>query len=425
MLNDSDLEAAAAVDEARLWRRHAAMAAIGATANGGVNRPALSAEDGAARALLASWACRRGFAVAVDAIGNMFVRRAGTDPDAWPILTGSHMDTQPTGGRFDGIYGVLAGFEVLEALEDRGIATRRPVEVAAWTNEEGNRFQPGAMGSAVFSGVFDFAAMLDVEDRAGIRVATALADTLRATPDALARGVPGFPLDGYVEAHIEQGPRLEAAGMTIGVVSGVQGHRRFLVDVIGEEAHAAAAPRRQRKDALLAAARIVTVLARALADDADSIRFTVGRFDVHPNGPGIVPGRVTFTINLNHPELAVLEACERQIRFAVAAEAAPCTASISTMTAREPVVFSPSVMDLIRRGADGLALAHMEMLSHAGHDAMHLARVCPSGMIFVPCLAGISHNEAESATSADLAAGARVLAATLVAMAQAPSVITP
>jgi N-carbamoyl-L-amino-acid hydrolase len=328
------------------------------------------------------------------------------------------MDTQPTGGRFDGIYGVLAGFEVLEALEDAGIATRRPVEVVAWTNEEGNRFQPGAMGSAVFAGVLALPAMLAVRDLAGISVAQAVAESLRLAPAEPRPGV-GFPIDGYVEAHIEQGPRLEEAQRTIGVVSGVQGHRRYMVAVEGEVAHAAATPRRRRKDALIAAANIVSALALALADEADTIRFTVGRFVVHPNAPGVVPGRVDFTINLNHPDLAVLEDCTRRIHATVAACQGPCRASVATMTERAPVSFASAVMDRVRANAAALGLGHMDMLSHAGHDAMHVARICPAGMIFVPCLAGISHSEAESATPADLAAGARVLAATLVAMADA------
>jgi N-carbamoyl-L-amino-acid hydrolase len=393
-----------------------AMAAIGATPKGGVNRQALTAEDARARALLVSWAQERSFAVATDAIGNLFVRRDGTDAQALPILTGSHMDTQPTGGRFDGIYGVLAGLEVLETLEDAGIRTRRPLEVVAWTNEEGNRFQPGAMGSAVFAGVLDLAAMLAVKDRTGISVADAVAETARAMP-APSRGKPGFAIDGYVEAHIEQGPRLEAAGHTIGVVSGVQGHRRYAVAVVGEEAHAAATPRRARKDALLAAANMVTALAPALADEADTVRFTVGRFDVHPNGPGVVPGRVDFTINLNHPDLTVLDECTRRIHATIAAHQGPCATSVTTLTERAPVAFAPAVMHHVRRSAAALGLGQMDMLSHAGHDSMHIARICPTGMIFVPCLRGISHNEAESATAADLAAGTRVLAATLVAMA--------
>jgi N-carbamoyl-L-amino-acid hydrolase len=415
------LIAAARVSETRLWQRHTDMAAIGATAKGGVNRQALTAEDARARALLVSWARARGFVLAADAIGNLFVRREGADPHARPILTGSHMDTQPTGGKFDGIYGVLAGFEVLEALEDAGIRTRRPIEVVAWTNEEGNRFQPGAMGSAVFAGVLDLAAMLAATDQAGVSVADAVAETLRATPVA-DRGTPGFPIDGYVEAHIEQGPRLEAAGCTIGVVSGVQGHRRYAVTVVGEEAHSAATPRRARKDALLAAANMVSALAPALADEADAIRFTVGRFDVYPNGPGVVPGRVYFTVNLNHPDLVVLDECTSLVHGTVAAHQGPCTATVVALSERAPVTFAPAVMEIVRRNAAALGLGQMDMLSHAGHDAMHIVRACPTGMVFVPCLRGISHNEAESATPSNLAAGTRVLAATVVGMADATTI---
>jgi N-carbamoyl-L-amino-acid hydrolase len=418
-MRDGSAAAAAAVSEARLWARHMEMATIGVTAAGGVNRQALTAEDARARSCLAGWAAARGYAVSSDAIGNLFVRRPGSDPGARPILTGSHMDTQPTGGRFDGIYGVLAGFEVLEALDDAGLRTRRPIEVVSWTNEEGNRFQPGALGSAVFAGVFPLADMLSVRDAEGISVAEAIADTLRLAP-AADRGTPGFPVDGYVEAHIEQGPRLEAAGLTIGVVTGVQGHRRYSVEVLGEAAHSAATPRRARKDALIAACNIVSDLARALADEADRIRLTIGRFRVEPDAPGVVPSRVWFTVNLNHPEEPVLVDCVRQLHAIVAARKGPCEAVVSYMTGREPIAFAPEVMDRIRRHAAALGLPSMDMLSHAGHDAMHVARVCPGGMIFVPCAQGVSHNPAETATPADLAAGARVLAATLVEMADAP-----
>lgn len=411
--------AAAAVREDRLWSRHMDMAAIGGTPDGGVDRQALTPAEAEARALMARWAAARGYAVATDAIGNLFVRREGTDPVARPILTGSHVDSQPTGGRFDGIYGVLAGFEVLEALDDAGLSTRRPIEVVSWTNEEGNRFQPGALGSAVFAGVFPLDAMRAVRDGAGVSVAEALDDVLRRAP-APSRGVPGFPVDGYVEAHIEQGPRLEAAGRTIGVVTGVQGHRRYAVEVLGEEAHSAATPRSARKDALIAACAIVTDLAAALADEADAIRLTIGRFRVEPDAPGVVPGRVWFTVNLNHPEEAVLVDCVRTLEAIVAARKGPCAATVTYMTGRAPVAFAPAVMDRIRGHAAVMGLPSMDMLSHAGHDAMHVARICPTGMVFVPCLKGISHNPAESATPADLAAGTRVLAATLVDMADAP-----
>jgi N-carbamoyl-L-amino-acid hydrolase len=415
---EPDLRATSRVSEARLWQRHMAMAAIGATAKGGVNRQALSAEDAQARKLLVSWAASRKFDVATDAIGNLFIRRAGSDPSARPVLTGSHMDTQPTGGRFDGIYGVLAGFEVLEALEDAGVATRRPVEVVAWTNEEGNRFQPGAMGSAVFAGTYDLAKMLGVKDQKGVSLADALAETQRATP-VPSRGQPGFAIDGYVEAHIEQGPRLEAAGRTIGVVTLVQGQRRYAVEVLGEEAHSGTTPRAARKDAFLAAVDIVAALAPAMAagDDGDTVRFTVGRFEVYPGSPSTVPARVNFIIDLRHPDPQVLDDRKRRIFELVEQHKGRCNATVAKITEVPPTPFAPAVIDLVRRGAGALGLSHMDMPSGAGHDAMHIAPLCPSGMIFVPCLKGISHNEAESATPADLAAGTRVLAATLVALA--------
>jgi N-carbamoyl-L-amino-acid hydrolase len=417
-LGTAEQAAAAAIREDRLWQRHMAMAAIGATAHGGVCRQAFTAEDAAARRLLAGWAEARGFRSSVDDIGNMFVRRDGTDPAARPIATGSHMDTQPTGGRFDGIYGVLAGLEVLEALADAGIATRRPLELVAWANEEGGRFPPGTMGSCVFAGTLSIAAARAITDADGVSLGAALAETLAAAPQP-SRGAPGFAMDGYVEAHIEQGPRLEEAGRTIGVVTGVQGARRWLVTVEGEVAHSAATPRRRRKDALLAAAAMLSALAPAMADEADTVRFTVGRFDVFPNAPGVVPGRVAFTVNLNHPDLAVLDDCTRRMQAIVAAHQGPCRARVAPVTERAPVAFDAGVMGRVRDAAAALGLGHMDLLSHAGHDAMHVAALCPTGMIFVPCGGGISHNEAETATPGDLAAGTRVLAATLVGMANA------
>src|SRR5512143_2433949 len=217
------MSGANAVREDRLWQRHADMAKLGGTPKGGVNRQALSAEDAAARNLLSAWAKARGFSIFTDAIGNLFVRRAGSDPEALPVLSGSHMDSQPTGGRFDGMYGVLAAFEALEALEDAGLATRRPLMAVAWTNEEGSRFQPGAMGSAVFAGTYRLEDMLAARDWKGVALKDALAETLKAAPTPLRDGKPGFAVDSYVEAHIEQGPRLESESKTIGVVTGIQG----------------------------------------------------------------------------------------------------------------------------------------------------------------------------------------------------------
>ena len=401
------MSGAKAVREDRLWQRHADMARLGGTPKGGVNRQALSAEDAAARNLLASWAKARGFSIFTDAIGNLFVRREGSDSKALPVMSGSHMDSQPTGGRFDGMYGVLAAFEALEALEDAGVRTKRPVVAVAWTNEEGSRFQPGAMGSAVFAGHYRLDEMLVVKDWKGVVLKDALAETLEAAPAPMQKTP--FPLDAYVEAHIEQGPRLENERKTIGVVTAIQGSRRYIVETSGEEAHAGTTPRAARKDAFHAATRIATAMYEATTDRDDTLRFTIGRVDVAPGSPNTVPGKATFTIDMRHPVNAVLEAQEKTLHDIVAAKAAPCSATIERVTNVAPTDFDPKVIDLVRAKAQALKLTNMDMPSGAGHDAMHIAKLCPAGMIFVPCERGISHNEAENATPADLAAGARVL----------------
>ena len=411
------MSAADAVREDRLWQRHADMAKLGGTPKGGVNRQALSPEDAAARNLLASWAKARGFSISTDAIGNLFVRREGSDPKALPVMSGSHMDSQPTGGRFDGMYGVLAAFEALEALEDAGVKTKRPVVAVAWTNEEGSRFQPGAMGSAVFAGHNKLEEMLEVKDWKGVVLKDALAETLRAAPAPMREGRPGFALDGYVEVHIEQGPRLENEKKTIGVVTAIQGSRRYIVETSGEEAHAGTTPRSARKDAFAAALRIAQAMYEATTDKDDTLRFTIGRVDVGPGSPNTVPGKTSFTIDMRHPSDAVLDAHEKKLKEIVAAKAAPCAAKIERVVAVPPTDFDPTVIDLVRSTTNALKLSNMDMPSGAGHDAMHIARLCPTGMIFVPCERGISHNETESATPSDLAAGARVLVDVLAELA--------
>ena len=410
------MSGAESVNEQRLWQRHADMAKLGGTPKGGVNRQALSPEDAAARVQLMAWAKARGFEIFTDAIGNLFVRRAGTDPTAAPVVSGSHMDSQPTGGRFDGMYGVLAAFEALEALEDAGIATRRPVMAGAWTNEEGSRFQPGAMGSAVFAGQYKLADMLELKDWKGVLLKDALADTLKAAP-APQRPGSGFAFDSYVEAHIEQGPRLENDRKPIGVVTAIQGSRRYIVTIDGEEAHAGTTPRAARKAAYAAATRIAAAMYEATTDADDTLRFTIGRVEVAPGSPNTVPGKVTFTIDMRHPQDAVLAAQEKKLQSIVADKAAPCPARIEQVTNVAPTDFDPEVIGLVRDKAQGLGLSNMDMPSGAGHDAMHIARLCPTGMIFVPCERGISHNEIENATPQDLAAGTRVLVEVLEALA--------
>ena len=404
------------IDETRLWQRHMAMARLGARSDGGVNRQALSAEDVAARRQLIAWAEARGFACATDPIGNLFVRRNGREPDLPPVLTGSHLDSQPTGGKFDGTYGVLAGFEVLEALEDRGVITRRPIEAVAWTNEEGSRFQPGAMGSAAFVGKMDIAKLRDTRDGAGIALGAALDETLAATPN-LARRALGFPVAAYVESHIEQGPLLEADGKTIGAVTGIQGSRWFAVEVRGEEAHAGTTPLKGRKDALKAAMAMVAALEALMDDPHDVVRFTVGRFECQPNSPNTVPGRVFFTIDFRHPEPAVLAARGDQIEAICRAQARGCTVTVTPTFDAPPVHFTQDIVSTVSRAAAKLGLPHRDIFSGAFHDAKFIAEIAPTGMIFVPCVRGISHNPAESATSSDLAAGARVLAEVLTELA--------
>jgi beta-ureidopropionase / N-carbamoyl-L-amino-acid hydrolase len=406
-------DSSGAVREDRLWQRHADMAKLGGTPKGGVNRQALSAEDAAARNQLMDWARARGFSVFTDAIGNLFVRREGTDAKAPPVMSGSHMDSQPTGGRFDGMYGVLAAFEAIEALEDAGIRTRRPVIAVAWTNEEGSRFQPGAMGSAVFAGTYKLDDMLATKDWKGVMLKDALEDTLKAAPAPMREGTPGFDVGFYVEAHIEQGPRLENAAKTIGVVTAIQGSRRYIVEIDGEEAHAGTTPRAARKDAFAAATRIAAAMYEATTDADDTLRFTIGRVEVAPGSPNTVPGKVTFTIDMRHPDDGVLEAHEKKLHDIVGRKAKPCLARIERVTNVAPTWFDPRVIDLVRTKAQALKLTHMDMPSGAGHDAMHIAKLCPAGMIFVPCERGISHNEIENATPSDLAAGARVLVAVL------------
>jgi N-carbamoyl-L-amino-acid hydrolase len=404
------------VSQERLWGRLMEMARIGAIPGNGVNRQALSDEDIAARRLLTDWAQDRGFGVLVDGIGNLFLRRAGRVPNAPPILTGSHLDSQPRGGRFDGVYGVLAGLEALEALEDAGMTTDRSIVTVAWTNEEGGRFAPGAMGSMVFSGARQLEDCLEVRDAEGVRFGDALSDTLAATPDVEAVDF-NFPLAGYIEAHIEQGPVLEAEEVPIGIVTGIQGLRWFEVEVLGETAHAGAAPLRGRRDALQAALAAIQSLNEVMYDELDTVRFTVGRFEVSPNTPNSVAGQVVFTIDLRHPDAVVLERLSEAVRPICEAAAGGCEVQVRETFNRLPCVFDQGVRGLIAESAQSLTLPAIPLPSGAFHDALFLNDICPTGMIFVPCEKGISHNPAENAKPEDLAAGARVLLLTLAKMA--------
>ena len=400
-----------AIDAGRLWQSLMDLARIGATDKGGVCRLALTDLDGEARRLFVRWAEAAGCMVRVDRIGNLFARRTGRDPGRPAVATGSHIDTQPTGGKFDGNYGVLAGLEVLRTLNDAGIRTEAPLEVCVWTNEEGSRFVPVMMGSGVHAGAFSLDHALAAADRDGVTVAQALAGIGfdGAAPAAVADGAPR--LAAYFEAHIEQGPILEDRDIVIGAVTGALGQRWYDVTVTGQEAHAGPTPMSLRRDALQAALPLMAEVDRIAADEQPDGRGTVGYVQVHPNSRNVIPGRVLFTVDLRHVDDAGLDRMDRRLREACAAVAARGRVDVQVEPTVHfpPTAFTPALVEAVRAGARRRGLASLDIVSGAGHDAVHVARVTPTAMIFVPCRDGISHNEIEEARPEHLAAGADVL----------------
>ncbi|MDQ2779140.1 MAG: Zn-dependent hydrolase [Pseudomonadota bacterium] len=402
------------IDAKRLWDALMTLARIGATDKGGVCRLALTELDRQGRALFTEWAIAAGCSIRTDTIGNLFARRAGRNPALPAVATGSHLDTQPTGGKFDGNYGVLAGLEVLRTLNDAGVQTEAPLEVCVWTNEEGSRFVPVMMGSGVYGGAFTLQHALQSADRDGITVATALAaiDQVGEAPAAVADGAPVF--GAYFEAHIEQGPVLEDEDIPLGVVTGALGQRWYDVIVTGQEAHAGPTPMHLRRDALQAAARLMqTVQTIAMAEQPDG-RGTVGFVQVHPNSRNVIPGRVTFTVDLRHADDAGLDRMDAAIRAACAAiddgeHGQGLQVTIEQTVYFPPLRFDERLVSAVRQGAERAGLAHRDIVSGAGHDAVYVARVAPAAMIFVPCKDGISHNEIEDAKPEHLAAGCNVL----------------
>ena len=399
------------IDAARLWASLMTLAGIGATARGGVCRLALTELDRQARALFVAQAQALGCTVRVDAIGNLFARREGSDPARAAVATGSHIDTQPTGGKFDGNYGVLAGLEVLHTLNDAGIRTQAPLEVCVWTNEEGSRFVPVMMGSGVYAGAFSLASALAATDRDGVAVGAALQAIGFAgvSPAAVAAGAPRF--GAYFEAHIEQGPVLEDADIPLGVVTGALGQRWYDVVVTGQEAHAGPTPMGLRRDALQAALPLMQAINTIAMAEQPHGRGTVGYVQVHPNSRNVIPGRVTFTVDFRHTDDAGLVRMDAQLQAACAAAERPGQISVSvTPTVYfPPAHFAPALVASVREGARRLGLPHQDIVSGAGHDAVYVARTAPTAMIFVPCKDGISHNEIEDARPEHLAAGANVL----------------
>ncbi len=403
------------VNRERLWASQMEMARVGATARGGSCRLALSDEDKAGRDLFVEWCREAGCEVAVDAMGNIFARRPGNAAQAAAIAAGSHLDTQPHGGRFDGVYGVLAALEVIRTLNDLGLETHCPVDAVVWTNEEGARFAPAMLASGVFAGVFDLEFGLSRADRDGVTVGAEL-ERIGYAGEAVC-GERRF--GAFFEAHIEQGPILEREGDTIGVVLGGQGSRWYDVCLRGQDAHAGSTPMAGRRDALLGAARIVEALDALAREVADSVA-TVGELHVHPNSRNTIPGEVRFTIDLRHFETPVIEELDARCRELCArvARGAGLEIEIEEIWRQPPVHFDAGCVEAVRQAARALAYAHRDIVSGAGHDAFLVSRVAPTAMIFVPCKGGISHNEEESATPADLAAGCDVLLNAMLARAK-------
>ncbi|MEO8037730.1 MAG: Zn-dependent hydrolase [Betaproteobacteria bacterium] len=400
------------INSERLWGSLMELARIGATEKGGVRRLALTELDRDARDLVIRWCQEAGCSVTVDGVGNIFARRAGQDANLPPVITGSHIDTQPSGGKFDGNYGVLAGLEVIRTLNDNGVQTRAPVELAVWTNEEGSRFTPVMMGSGVFVGAFPLEMVLERPDIDGITVGAALASIGYAG----SAPVGGRPVGAYFEAHIEQGPILEDENKVLGVVVGALGLRWYDVVITGQDAHAGPTPMRLRRDALLVAARIVAGINAIAYRYQPNGRGTVGFMQVKPNSRNVIPGEVRFSVDLRHADDAELERMEQEMRAACEqlAQAEQCTASVDRVANYPACKFDETCVAQVRKGAEDAGLSHMDIVSGAGHDAIYMARICPTSMIFVPCEGGISHNEIENAKAEDLAAGCNVLLSAMV-----------
>ena len=395
------------VDGDRLWASLMELAKIGATPKGGVCRLTLTDLDRQGRDLVLKWAREAGMTVTIDKIGNGFMRRAGRNNALPPIVTGSHIDTQPTGGKFDGNYGVLAGIEVVRTLNDHGVETEAPIEVAFWTNEEGSRFVPVMMGSGVFAKAFTLEHAYAAKDTEGKSVKEELARIGYVGTEE-----PGaHPIGTYFETHIEQGPVLEDNGKTIGVVTGVLGIKWYDCTVNGMEAHAGPTPMALRKDALQVAARLMQEVVAIAHRHPPHGRGTVGMVQVHPNSRNVIPGRVKFSIDLRNATDELVDKMDADMRAAVerVSRESGLPISIELVSHYPAQPFHSDCVAAVERAAAKLGYSHMPAVSGAGHDAVYMARLAPAGMIFIPCKDGISHNEIEDAKPEHITAGCNVL----------------
>lgn len=403
------------VNAERLWARHMEMARIGMVDETGSCRLAMSEEDAQARELLASWCRQAGLEVHVDGAGNMFCLRPGLDPDRLPVGSGSHLDTQPHGGRFDGISGVLAALEVIETLNDEGIRTAAPLAVLNWTNEEGVRYAPGLLGSAWYVGLVDDVALAQVKTDDGI----VFRDEARQR-GWLGEGSEKIPLGAFLELHIEQGPTLEQEKLQIGIVASVQGMCWLDVEVSGTDAHAGTTPLDQRQDALLASARMIAGLNELGRSYGTAARVSVGRLQTATDGPSTIVGQASFVIDIRHPDATILERLSREATQLCKslAETSYCGVKISRRIEVPPTVFDQACVDALESSAIAQGYSYKKMASGALHDAANVATVTPTAMVFVPCRNGISHNVLEYASPEDLAAGTNVLLHAMLRLAE-------
>ncbi|MEM6932130.1 MAG: Zn-dependent hydrolase [Pseudomonadota bacterium] len=395
------------IDGERLWDSLMEMAKIGPGIAGGNNRQTLTDEDGEGRALFQRWCEAEGLGMGLDRLGNMFARRDGTEPDLPPVYVGSHLDTQPTGGKYDGVLGVLAGLEIIRTLNAREIRTRHPIVVVNWTNEEGSRFTPSMTASGVFAGAYDVDWALDLRDAAGAR----FGDELDRIGWAGDEPVGNRPMKAFFEYHIEQGPILEDEEIEIGVVTHGQGLRWRRFTITGRESHTGTTPMLSRRNAGLAAARIAELTHEAAMAHQPQAVGAMGHLELSPNSPNIIPGKAIATVDIRSPKLEILTDMQSRIEEGASriCDDLGLTWTVENAGAFDPVTFDPDCVGAIRRAAERLGYSHRDMVSGAGHDACLINRVAPTAMVFCPCVGGLSHNEAEEITTEWAAKGANVL----------------
>ena len=391
----------------RLWDSLMEMAKIGPGIAGGNNRQTLTDEDAEGRRLFARWCEAEGLAMGVDEMGTMFARREGTDPDALPVMVGSHLDTQPTGGKYDGVLGVLGGLEIIRTLNERDIRTKHPVVIVNWTNEEGTRFAPAMVASGVFAGVYtrDWAyARTDAEGRT-------LGDELERIGYRGGETVGERRMHAFFELHIEQGPILEEKGVDIGVVTHGQGLKWLQVTLTGRESHTGSTPMPMRVNAGLGMARITQLVDEIAWSHAPHAVGAIGHCDVHPNSRNIIPGKCVFTVDFRSPRKEVIEDMTARLETGAREIAAKIGLGIEIeeVGAFDPVTFDETCVNAVRDAAERLGYSHMNLVSGAGHDACWVNRVAPTSMVMCPCVDGLSHNEAEEISPAWATAGANVL----------------